>query len=174
MAISLGQSAVPPNLRIYAIGDVHGYLQLLVNINQKIGIDLDTNPTSQYKIIFLGDYIDRGPNSIGCVQFLIDLCAEDDHVICLKGNHEDKLEQFLENPLELADSFFTYGGIECAQSYGVDMTEFKNTEKDILQVCDELREAIPLAHKHFYSHLTMSVTLGDYFFLMQVFAQVCH
>jgi len=164
MAIRLGQSAAPTDTRIYAIGDVHGYLQLLTSIHQKIRGDLENRPTGQYAIIFLGDYIDRGPDSAGCVQFLLNLCSEDNHVICLKGNHEDRLEQFLDNPLELAKSFFTYGGVECAQSYGVDMSEFRGTDKDILKVCDKLRKKIPYEHKRFYSQLSMTVTLGDYLF----------
>jgi len=165
MAISLGQAAIPTGMRIYAIGDVHGYLRLLTSIRHKIASDLDTNPIDQYRIIFLGDYIDRGPDSAGCVQYLLDLCAEDKHVICLKGNHENKLEQFLESPLELAESFFTYGGIECTQSYGVEMSKYKYTDKDTLKICTELRKSIPPDHQLFYSNLAMSVTFGDYFFV---------
>jgi len=164
MTISLGQSSTPPDMRIYAIGDVHGYLSLMTKIHQKIRTDLDDNPTDQYRIIFLGDYIDRGPDSAGCVQYLFDLCAEDDDVICLKGNHEDKLEKFLENPIEVAESFFTYGGVECVQSYGVEMDGYSAADEVIVKVRDELYAQIPLEHKQFYSKLTMSVTLGDYLF----------
>ena len=164
MTISLGQSATPANMRIYAIGDVHGHLNLLDNIYRKIKTDLNNTGTQQYRIVFVGDYIDRGPDSAGCVQFLLELLAADENVICLKGNHEDKLEKFLANPLDLADSFFTYGGIECAMSYGVDMAAFKHTQEDIINVCAELDKNISPEHKQFYSNLAKSVTFGDYFF----------
>ena len=71
MTISLGQSATPNDMRIYAIGDVHGYLDLLKSIHQKIQADLNDIGTRQYRIVYLGDYIDRGPDSAGCAQFLI-------------------------------------------------------------------------------------------------------
>ena len=164
MTISLDQSATPCNMRIYAIGDVHGYLQLLRDIYRKIRTDLNANPTEEYKVVFLGDYMDRGPDSAGCVQFLIDLMAEDDQVICLKGNHEDKLEKFLLNPLELADSFFTWGGLECTRSYDVDIATHPGTANDTFKARDELDKNIPPEHKRFYSELGMSVTFGDYFF----------
>ena len=164
MTISLGQSATPRNMRIYAIGDVHGYLQLLRDMVQKIRADLDANPSEEYKVVFLGDYIDRGPDSAGCVQCLIDLMAEDEQVICLKGNHEAKLENFLLNPLKLANSFFTYGGVECTQSYGVDIANYPSTDKDTVEVRDKLDKTIPPEHKRFYSQLNKSVTFGDYFF----------
>ena len=164
MTISLGQAATPHDMRIYAIGNVHGYLQLLRDIYQKIRTDLDASPTGEYKVVFVGDYIDRGPDSAGCVQFLIDLMAEDEQVICLKGNHEDKLEKFLLNPLELADSFFTYGGLECTRSYGVDMATCPDKAKDTVKARDELNKNIPSEHRRFYSELKKSVTFGDYFF----------
>ena len=114
--------------------------------------------------MYLGDYIDRGPDSAGCAQFLIDLLSEDENIICLKGNHEDKLENFLAVPLNLADSFFGYGGIECAMSYGLDDTTLINAHKNAVQVCAELEKLIPPDHKQFYSKLIKSVTFGDYYF----------
>ena len=164
MTISLDHSVTPDNMRIYAIGDVHGYLALLESIHRKIRIDLDNNPIEQYKIVFLGDYIDRGPDSAGCVQFLLDLVAEDSDVICLKGNHEDKLEKYLATPLDVAESFFTYGGVECAMSYGVDMSGYKNTDEHNISICNQLLKNIPLEHRRFYSGLEKSVAFGDYYF----------
>lgn len=164
MTISLDHAATPHNMRIYAIGDVHGYLQFLENIYRKIRKDLENNSIEQYKIVFLGDYIDRGPDSAGCVQFLLGLTAEDEHVICLKGNHEDKLENYLAAPLDIATSFFGYGGVECAMSYGVDMSGYTNTDEHAIDVCNQLKKNIPIEHKRFYSSLAKSATFGDYFF----------
>ena len=164
MTTRLGQSATPAAMRIYAIGDIHGYLNLLDSMYQKIKADLNTIGSLQYRIVFLGDYIDRGPDSAGCAQFLIDLLSEDDHVICLKGNHEEKLENFLANPLKLADSFFGYGGTECSVSYGVNMTGFNHTHEETIRVCAELAKNIPAEHKQFYSQLKKSISFGDYLY----------
>ncbi len=164
MSIRLNQSSTPDNMRIYAIGDVHGYLNLLETLHQKIDIDLKKHPVNKYRIIFVGDYIDRGPDSAGCVEYLVNLLADNSNVICLKGNHEDKLEQFLIKPADVADSFFTYGGADCATSYGVDMTGYNGTTDEKLQKCAELGEKIPKHHREFYSRLPATVTYGDYLF----------
>lgn len=164
MTVKLGQSSTPPNTRIYAIGDIHGYLNLLENLHRQIRQDLQKHPVKHHKIIFLGDYIDRGPDSAGCVNYLINLLAENPNVICLKGNHEDKLEKFLPHPLTVADSFFVFGGAECATSYGVDMDGYGGSNEEALEKCAELTEKIPASHKAFFAALTKTVTFGDYLF----------
>lgn len=165
MNVSLGQSSTPDNTRIYAIGDVHGHITLLEGMLEKIKTDLKSNPVELCKIIFLGDYIDRGPDSAGCVEFLINLMSNNPDVLCLKGNHEDKLEEFLTDPVAVADSFFTYGGADCANSYGVDMSNYRGTYDDILKRHKELKAKIPTHHKQFFSRLSMTETFGDYMFV---------
>lgn len=164
MSVSLGQSTTPSNMRIYAVGDVHGYLDLLQLLHTKISTDLQKHPVDEHRIIFLGDYIDRGPDSAGCVEYLINLLALDKNVICLKGNHEDKLEKFLVDPISVADSFFTYGGADCAASYGVDMAGYRGDDSEKLQKRESLEKSIPVHHREFYKQLLKSVTLGDYLF----------
>ncbi len=165
MKVRLGESSAPDNTRIYAIGDVHGHVELLQKLRKEILDDLSKSPVDQHKIVFLGDYIDRGPDSAGCVEYLINLAATDEHVICLKGNHEDKLEKFLKDPVAVADSFFTYGGAECAESYGVDMTGYRGDKQEILQKCEALNSKIPVHHRAFYEQLENTVTFGDYMFV---------
>ena len=164
MSVCLGESSTPANTRFYAIGDVHGYKNLLESMVNKIVDDLMARPVHAHKIIFIGDYIDRGPDSSGCVSYLIDLMNRDENVLCLKGNHEAKLENFLNDPISFAHSFFTYGGTECAESYGVNMSSYQGTEKQTLEIADQLNHSITAAHRQFYKHLPISITLGDYFF----------
>lgn len=164
MSISLGKSRTPSNMRLYAIGDVHGYLDLLKNLHNKIEQDLDDHPVNDYRLIFSGDYIDRGPDSSGCVEYLNTLTGDNKNVICLKGNHEAKLENFLTDPMAVAESFFTYGGAETAESYSVDMTDYRGERDQIMQRCSALNESIPAHHKAFYAQLTKTVTFGDYMF----------
>lgn len=165
MSTSLGRSTVPNNTRIYAVGDIHGHTTLLEELHNKIKCDLNKNPVADYKIIFLGDYIDRGPDSAGCIDFLIKQMARDSHIVCLKGNHEDKLEEFLINPAAVLDSFFTYGGIDCVNSYGIDMSNYRGTLNEALQIAVELKDRLPELHKQFLAQLQLSVTIGDYMFV---------
>lgn len=76
--------------RIYAIGDVHGCIDPLRRLMDEIDIDLERDT-----LVFLGDYIDRGPHSADVVDYIIDLKDRCPNLICLKGNHEEMLERYL-------------------------------------------------------------------------------
>lgn len=162
--IALGEAKTPDNTRIYAIGDVHGYLDLLFKIHDLISDDLAQYPVKHHKIIHLGDYIDRGPNSKGCIQYLINLMASNENVSCLKGNHEEKLIRFLDDPIATAYSFLTYGGAECALSYGVQPPHQEVSDSEILAFRDTLLQSVPRSHIEFIGELLFSQTEGDYFF----------
>lgn len=162
--IALGEAQTPQDTRIYAIGDVHGYLDLLFKIHDLISDDLAHNPIKHHKIIHLGDYIDRGPNSKGCIQYLINLMASNEHVLCLKGNHEEKLIRFLDDPIKTAHSFLTYGGAECVLSYGVQPVQLPVSDKQMLAFRDQLLQSIPRSHIEFIGELLFSHIEGDYLF----------
>ena len=164
MSVTLGQSSTPSNTRIYAIGDVHGYIDLLRNLHAEIISDLAKSPVENHKIVFIGDYIDRGPDSAACTEYLSNLIIDNTNVICLKGNHEAKLLSFLTDPISVADSFFTYGGVETATSYGVDMSDYNATVDEKTLKSNELSKSIPAHHKKFYLKLPTTVTFGDYMF----------
>ena len=96
--------------RIFAIGDIHGCYDRLKALMEKIPIDY-----SRDGLVFIGDYIDRGPHSVEVVDYLIQLKNRFPEVILLKGNHEDMLDKFLNG----ADRF-TYllnGGQQTLDSY---------------------------------------------------------
>ena len=96
--------------KIFAIGDIHGSFDRLQALMQKIPIDFAGDT-----LVFIGDYIDRGPSSVEVVDFLIDLKKRVPGIIFLKGNHEDMLEKYLEGT-----DRFTYllnGGQNTLDSY---------------------------------------------------------
>jgi serine/threonine protein phosphatase 1 len=96
--------------KIFAIGDIHGSYAQLQDLMQKIPIDF-TNDT----LVFIGDYIDRGPGSVEVVDYLIDLKKRVPEIIFLKGNHEDMLLKYLDGT-----DRFTYllnGGQNTLDSY---------------------------------------------------------
>ena len=96
--------------KIFAIGDIHGSIDRLQDLMQKIPIDF-ANDT----LLFIGDYIDRGPGSVEVVEYLMDLKKRVPEIILLKGNHEDMLEKYLDGT-----DRFTYllnGGQNTLDSY---------------------------------------------------------
>ena len=102
--------------KTYAIGDVHGCLDQLQDLVELCELDAGSGKS---KFVFLGDYIDRGPNSRGVVQFLIDLQKwSPDHIICLRGNHEDLLLAALTDPHQALD-WRLNGGDATLDSYRV-------------------------------------------------------
>ena len=89
--------------RIYAIGDIHGRLDLLEEVIEKIDQDMERSPCSEAFTVTLGDYIDRGPNSRGVMERLLNNPFPTDYVP-LKGNHEELLETFIADPSAPPDS----------------------------------------------------------------------
>lgn len=97
---------------IYAIGDIHGCLSHLENLFDLINPDLD-----RHQLVFMGDYIDRGPNSAGVVDFIINLKKKynPENIICLMGNHERMFLDYLEGKDEML--FLMNGGVTTTASY---------------------------------------------------------
>ncbi len=106
----LGYNAIESMDKLFAIGDIHGSFDQLQDLMQKIPIDFATDT-----LIFIGDYIDRGPGSVEVVDYLLDLKKRVPEIIFLKGNHEDMLEKYLDGT-----DRFTYllnGGQNTLDSY---------------------------------------------------------
>ena len=96
--------------KIFAIGDIHGCYDMLQALMEKLPFDPDYDT-----LVFIGDYIDRGPNSVEVVEYLVNLRKRIPGIIFLKGNHEDMLEKFLDGT-----DRFTYlmnGGQRTLDSY---------------------------------------------------------
>lgn len=107
---------------VYAIGDVHGCLAQLRLMHEKIFADA-RNIEGSKLIVCLGDYVDRGPDSSGVLEYLARDLPEDFRRICLAGNHEIMMLDFLENPV-LKSSWMQFGGLETLASYGIDGNRF--------------------------------------------------
>ncbi len=151
----------PEGLRIYAIGDIHGRLDLLDRLAGKVRDDLEQRCCDEAVAVFLGDYIDRGPDSSGVAERL----AAGDFptpIVALRGNHEAQLLNCLENG-EAIGSWRHYGGLETLVSYAVDV-------KDVMRgqgygaARDALRRNLPAKHREFFEQTRLSWSLGDYFF----------
>jgi serine/threonine protein phosphatase 1 len=151
----------PDDIVLYAIGDVHGRLDLLTRMFERISADRDRRGARDWRIILLGDYTDRGPESAGVISFLIREMAKDERMICLAGNHDTGFLDFLAQP-DARGIFANHGGIETAASYGVTLNLFH--EHMLAPSRDALVEAMPPAHVEFLEGLKFWVSFGDFFF----------
>lgn len=160
--------SLPENLRVYAIGDIHGHLDALDAMHEEISMDLIRNEYyGQVHIVYLGDYVDRGPNSKGVVDRLIERRDRGDGIekTFLKGNHEDGLLEYLRNPLsEFGSTWPDWGGADTLASYGVtfDNNILLPAEKERASV--QLKEAMSSSHVSFLHNLSLYIEIGNYIF----------
>jgi serine/threonine protein phosphatase 1 len=132
---------------IYAIGDIHGCLDKLRTLMDQIGHEIDP---AQDTLVFLGDYIDRGPSSFEVVEYLIRLKTRFRDVVFLKGNHEEMLELYL-NGVDRS-IYLMNGGNQTLENY---LDHSDQNEPD----------PIPVAHRNFLSSLTLFHETEKYIFV---------
>jgi serine/threonine protein phosphatase 1 len=149
---------LPPDLRIYAVGDIHGRLDLLDELLSRIGADITLRPTARPVYVFLGDYIDRGVSSRATIDRLIELGRRSECTF-LKGNHELIAIRCLSDP-GLFDRWMRLGGAETLVSYGVTPA----SGKQIVELQAAFHGALPQAHMRFFRDLQVSFSCGDFFF----------
>jgi serine/threonine protein phosphatase 1 len=154
--------SLPAGMRVYAIGDIHGRLDLLDELLTRIEADLKSRPVNRPVCVFLGDYIDRGSSSRGVIDRLI-AHGTGNESIFLKGNHESIAIKCLTNPA-LFDQWMRLGGTETLISYGVFPDNLLNG-KPIAMLQSAFHEALPPAHFRFFRDLQTSFMCGDFFFV---------
>lgn len=153
--------AIPAGQRVYAIGDIHGQLDLFDAMLAAIAADDAAAAPARTTIVLLGDLINRGPESAGVIARARALQRDGD-VRILAGNHE---EMFLLSLIdrEVFRSLLRHGARETALSFGVDRTAFNAAELDEAQAL--LREAVPPDVIAWLEGLEDMVTIGDYLFV---------
>lgn len=156
----LTDARTPPGLRIYAIGDVHGCLGHLEMLHDLIAQDLAVRPAKDWRVVHVGDYVDRGPDSAGVVDCLIQLRAADRRNVCLLGNHDQMFSASLQGETRWLSLWLEHGGIETLASYGLTREDL---ERAIMDGRD-LTEKIPRVHLDFLDGLGHFAHYGDYFF----------
>lgn len=152
--------ALPPGLRIYAVGDIHGCADLLSEVILRIEEDRIRRPADRTLEIYLGDYIDRGSNSREVIEALAWRIVER-HAVCLRGNHEALLEASLEDPACL-HSWLSIGGANTLKSYGILAETGSISEQELHR---NLNDAFPEAHRLFLKCLRNTFSCGDFLFV---------
>jgi serine/threonine protein phosphatase 1 len=155
-------AAVPYGIRIYAIGDLHGRIDLLTRLLSWIDADLAARPISRPIQVFLGDYIDRGPNSRDVIDCLIERSLRQETVL-LKGNHEVMLTEFLRDPARLR-AWQQFGGMQTLLSYGIP-TKLNIDPTEEVRIAQALAGALPPSHQRFLSGLRSWFACGDFLFV---------
>jgi len=146
--------------RAYVVGDLHGRLDLLDQLLDKIHEDISRRPTRKVLLIFVGDLIDRGPSSAQVVERLRTYERPGIRTVFLLGNHEEVLLRILGGEADLIAKWRSFGGSECLKIYGLDAAALSGLEdEDALAL---VRKAIPKKHVEFLESFDDSCRFGDY------------
>jgi serine/threonine protein phosphatase 1 len=138
------QIEMKPERPFYAIGDVHGCRDQMHAALNRVDDDIEALNIDDPTLVFLGDYIDRGPNSAQVLEELMQLSLSDpDAVICLMGNHERMMLDFLDNPLKAGPRWLRFGGIETLASFGIEGVQSDGLPEHLYEACEELWDALP-------------------------------
>ncbi len=132
--------------RFFAIGDIHGCLNKLAALIGLIRVDW-----AEDTLVFLGDYIDRGPDSKPVVDYVIELREKHGRVVCLRGNHEAMFLNYLDRREE--QIFLWNGGRETLRSYGIDPE------------AEDRKTGIPAKHLEFFRALSPFYETEKYLFV---------
>ena len=155
--------SIAPDLRLYAIGDVHGRADLLRRLHAMIRSDAEAAAERRWRVVYLGDYVDRGPDSRGVIDILAGEPLPGFERVCLKGNHEDAMVRFL-GDIGVAFAWFDFGGAATLASYGVPTPNPFDLD-ELLAAQRALIAALPRSHLDFLRNLELTHSEGDYLFV---------
>lgn len=149
---------------IYAVGDVHGCLDQLLDVEARILDDLATTGRNGL-VVMLGDYVDRGPNSAGVLAHLRRPTLGPFKRVALCGNHDDILSSLPETPGRILD-WIAAGGVATLMSYGLDIDYLTSRSRLSNEALANLiAEAIPEGDLSFLKSLPVSLRVGGYLFV---------
>lgn len=150
-------AALPAGQRVYAIGDVHGCFERLVEMHEKIATDLAERPVEQAVLIHLGDYVDRGIESAQVVEWLVaGPPVPAPQIVNLMGNHEHMmLAALARTDAEAGDLWLRNGGADSLMSWGVSRTVAQQ----------DWASRIPVPHLLFLRDLALHHRIGPYLFV---------
>lgn len=162
--VSLDDAAVPADVVVYAIGDIHGRADLLEKKLAKIDAD-PTAPSQSKTIVYLGDLVDRGLKSKHVIDLILAHENKGIEQIWLMGNHEEFMLRFLDDP-ENSLEWLGFGGAETLLSYNVSVAAGAFNGKKAIKASEALQAALAEAgHEDFIARFRDSFELGDYLFV---------
>lgn len=161
----IGGYPLPPrDCVLYAVGDVHGRTDLLQPLIAAIVADAARRGSVRKLLVMLGDYVDRGPDSAGVMDWLCAPPPAGFERVCLKGNHEALMQRFLEDPEEWRP-WLANGGVETLASYGIALPEAPGDHRAAAGLQQRLRRAMPVEHRLLLDTMPVSHAEGDWLFV---------
>jgi serine/threonine protein phosphatase 1 len=154
---------LPDGIRIYAVGDVHGRNDLLERLLDRVEAHIAAYPIDRPLVVFVGDYVDRGPSSRQVLDALV-LRNSHQNTICLRGNHERYVLDFLDNPVSLPH-WLRLGGLETLRSYGLTADNSLDAPAQELLAMSLSLAMYRNGHLDFLRSLPNSFVCGDFFFV---------
>lgn len=155
--------AVPAGVRVYAVGDVHGRADLLDDLHGRIVADADRDRPPHVRLVYLGDYVDRGPDSHGVLTRLLVPLPQGWARVVLRGNHEDMMLRALADPQREGALWLCNGGLATIESYFRAAREtMPPTPQEALAA---LPQVVPDRHLAFLAGLETHHSCGDYLFV---------
>lgn len=154
----------PEGMIVFAVGDIHGRADLLSQILRAIRVDANA-ASGRTTVVFLGDYIDRGPDSREVIDLLL-AAARDRRFTWrfLRGNHDESVRDFLHDPM-VGEAWVMNGGGETLRSYGVEPPRPGAPRDAWIAAASALVSAMPSQHLKFFRSLEPWCELGDYLFV---------
>lgn len=157
--------------RVYAVGDIHGHLDLLRDAHEGIARDLAERPCATHVVVHIGDYVDRGPDSPGVIDFLLAGAARGAPWVNLLGNHDRMFRRFLDRPggrdprlrAEYGWLSDRLGGRTTLAAYGVEVPA--DVHPDGAELHDAAQVTVPAAHRAFLAGLALSWRWRDVLFV---------
>ena len=126
----------------------------------RIDRDLTDRPVKRHRLVFLGDYVDRGPDNRGTLEVLCQLQDSARDCVFLLGNHDERVVSFIERPEMVWDDMMKWGGAKTLADYGVVGRGWESRHT----VSERFRAALPDSHLAFLKSLQACYSAGDYFF----------
>jgi serine/threonine protein phosphatase 1 len=156
--------AAPAGSRLYAVGDIHGRADLLESLLEQIAADAARQPEAAKRLIFLGDYVDRGPASSAVIDLVLHAALPGVEVVPLMGNHEEMMLRFLED-IAVGRTWMMNGGDATLRSYGVDPPGMFSGTSVLREAQQHFADRLPARHLSFLEGLAITHTEGDYLFV---------
>lgn len=163
-APSFLHASAPEGMRLIAVGDVHGNLDLLLELVSGLELECRSAP-GPTQLVFLGDYIDRGPASAQVIDWLAAFAPDWATPRFLRGNHEQCLIDILNGaaPDDTLAAWLDYGGRETLSSYGLGAPVLYSDDLDAIRAATQ--QAVPAHHRRFLEATLPCLSFGDYVFV---------
>jgi serine/threonine protein phosphatase 1 len=153
--------AVPDGTRYYAVGDIHGRLDLYEALIAAIEAEIAATPGLDHRVVLLGDLVDRGPDSAAVVE-RTQRWQQTRNVRVLAGNHEEMFLAAFDKP-EALRHFLKHGGRETVLSYG--MTQRQLTTLPLEEIFERLPQFVPQSVRDYITGFEPMIRAGDYVFV---------